>query len=240
VHLYFIVWVEVVEIQIWFVIYKTDLKKKKNWFADYDRILKPLYIVPHIVRIFGRKLRTRQTLNSHQIQVFRRRSEQLVGREARRELKEALAHVLGAEASSEAALTLDKHRPSRLTVAGLRCRSPPIKVSINTFPSSLWSRRSKPHQKLTTIAGENLNSGLPPCSAATRHRERKPAPPPDGANRRIGDERPRLELRYQLAWFNLSRRSGSQRLTFNEVRRPMSRRWWTRSTVPWIYSTDFS
>jgi hypothetical protein len=53
------------------------------------------------------------------------------------ELKEALVHVLGAEASPEAALTVDKYRPSRLTVAGLRYRSPPIKVSINTFPSSL-------------------------------------------------------------------------------------------------------
>jgi hypothetical protein len=61
----------------------------------------------------------------------------LVGREARRELKEALAHILEAKASPEAALTIDKHRPSRLTVAGLCCRSPPIKVSINTFPSSL-------------------------------------------------------------------------------------------------------
>jgi hypothetical protein len=61
----------------------------------------------------------------------------LVDREARRELKEALAHILGAEASPEDTLTIDKHRPSRLTVAKLRCRSPPIKVSINTFPSSL-------------------------------------------------------------------------------------------------------
>jgi hypothetical protein len=61
----------------------------------------------------------------------------LVGREARRKLKEALAHVLGAEASSKAALTVDKHRPSRLTVVRLRCRSPPIKVSISTFLSSL-------------------------------------------------------------------------------------------------------
>jgi hypothetical protein len=61
----------------------------------------------------------------------------LVGREARRELKEALAHVLGVEASPEAALTVDKHRSSLLTVAGLRCCSPPIKVSINMFPSPL-------------------------------------------------------------------------------------------------------
>jgi hypothetical protein len=61
----------------------------------------------------------------------------LVGREARREVEEALAHVLGAEASPEAALTVDKHQPSHLIIAGLRCRSPPIKVSINTFPSSL-------------------------------------------------------------------------------------------------------
>jgi hypothetical protein len=59
----------------------------------------------------------------------------LVDREARRELKKALAHILGAEASPEATLTVDKHQPSRLTVAELRCYS--IKVSINTFPSSL-------------------------------------------------------------------------------------------------------
>jgi hypothetical protein len=48
-----------------------------------------------------------------------------------------LAHILGAEASSKATLTVNKHRLSHLTVAGLRCRSPPIKVSINTFLSSL-------------------------------------------------------------------------------------------------------
>jgi hypothetical protein len=53
------------------------------------------------------------------------------------ELKEALAHVLGAEASPEATLTIDNHRSSRLTVDGLRCPSLPIKVSINTFPSLL-------------------------------------------------------------------------------------------------------
>jgi hypothetical protein len=61
----------------------------------------------------------------------------LVGREARRELKEALTHVLGAEASPKAALTVDKHRLSHLTVVGLRCHSLLIKVSINMFPSSL-------------------------------------------------------------------------------------------------------
>jgi hypothetical protein len=43
----------------------------------------------------------------------------LVGQEARRELEEALVHILGAEASSEAALIVDKHRPSRLTVVRL-------------------------------------------------------------------------------------------------------------------------
>jgi hypothetical protein len=61
----------------------------------------------------------------------------LVGREARRELEEALAHVLGVEASPEAALTIDKHQLSRLTVAGLCCISLPIKVSIIMFPSFL-------------------------------------------------------------------------------------------------------
>jgi hypothetical protein len=63
--------------------------------------------------------------------------EQLLGREARRELDEAFAHVLEAEASSEFALTVDKHRSSRLTVVELHCCSPPVMVSINTFPSSL-------------------------------------------------------------------------------------------------------
>jgi hypothetical protein len=53
------------------------------------------------------------------------------------ELKEALAHIIGAEASRVTALTIDKHRLSHLTVAKLCCHSPPIKVSINTFPSSL-------------------------------------------------------------------------------------------------------
>jgi hypothetical protein len=61
----------------------------------------------------------------------------LVSREARRELEEALAHVLGAEASPEAALTVSNHRQSHLTIVGLYRRSPPIKVSINTFPSTL-------------------------------------------------------------------------------------------------------
>jgi hypothetical protein len=142
-----------------------------------------------MARIFSRKSRTHRTLGSHQIRVFRRRSEQLVSREARRELKEALAHVLGAEASPEVALTVDKHRPSRLTVAGLRCSSPLIKVSINTFPSSLLSCRSKPYWKPITVARENSNSGEPPRSAATCCREREPTPPPARANRlshRIG------------------------------------------------------
>jgi hypothetical protein len=61
----------------------------------------------------------------------------LVGRETRREFKEVSAHVLGAEGSPEAALTIAKHRSSRLTVVRLRYRSPPIKVSIIEFPSSL-------------------------------------------------------------------------------------------------------
>jgi hypothetical protein len=127
------------------------------------------------VQIFGRKSRTRRTLDSHQIWVFRRWSEQLVGREARRELKEALAHVLGAEASPEAAPTVDKHQSSHLIVARLRCRSPPFKVSISMFPSSLWSCRSKPYRKLTTVARENLNSDEPPRAVVTS--------PPVGASR---------------------------------------------------------
>jgi hypothetical protein len=148
------------------------------------------------VRIFRRKSITCWTLGRHQIWVFHCQSEQLVGREARRELEEALTHVHGAEASPEATLTVDKHRPSRLTVAELCCHSSSIKVSINMFPSSLWSRRSKPHQKLTTVARENSNSGKPHRSAVTRHREHEPVPPPAGASclsHRIGDERTRLE-----------------------------------------------
>jgi hypothetical protein len=50
------------------------------------------------VRIFGRKSKTRRTVGSHQIQVFHHHSEQLIDREARGELEEALAHVLGARA----------------------------------------------------------------------------------------------------------------------------------------------
>jgi hypothetical protein len=133
------------------------------------------------VRFVGRKSRTRRTLGRHQIRVFHRQSEQLVDREARRELEEALAHVLGAEASSEAALTVDKHWPSRLTVAWLRCYSPPIKASINTFPSLLWSRRSKPHKKLTTVAQENSNSSELPrlaASAAASVSRCRPRPEP--------------------------------------------------------------
>jgi hypothetical protein len=182
------------------------------------------------VQIFGRKSRTRRTLGSHQIRVFCRRLEQLVSREARRELEEALAHILGAEASPEAALTVAKHRPSRLTVARLRCHSLSINVSIITFLWSLWSRRSKPHRKPTTVARENSNSGQPAHSAVTRRREREPAPPTAGASRldrRIGDERPRLEAE-------------SQQPAFNEVHRPVSRHRWTRSTAPWTYSTDLS
>jgi hypothetical protein len=148
------------------------------------------------VQIFSRKSRTRRTLGSHQIQVFHRRSEQLIGWEARRELDEASVHVLGVKASPEAALTVTKHRPSRLTIARLRCLPPLIKVSIIKFPSSLWPRKSKPHRKLTIVAWENSNSGEPPRSAVTRCREREPALPlaeTSRLNHWIGDERPRLE-----------------------------------------------
>jgi hypothetical protein len=127
------------------------------------------------VRIFDRKSRTCRTLGSHQIQVFRRQSGQLVGQKARMELEEALVHVLGAEASPEAAHTVDKHRPSRHTVVGLRCRSPLIKVGINTFLLSLLSRRSKSHRKPTTVDQENSNSGEQPLSAVMR---RHPRPEP--------------------------------------------------------------
>jgi hypothetical protein len=131
---------------------------------------------------------------------FLRHSEQLIGREARRELEEASAHILGAKASPEAALTITNQRSSRLTVAGLHCCPLSIKVSLIKFPSSLWSRRSKPHQKPTTVA-QNLKSDELPRLAVVHHREREPAPPPAGAsrpNRLIGDERPRLEVEITL------------------------------------------
>jgi hypothetical protein len=146
------------------------------------------------VWIFSRKSRTRWTLGSHQIWVFHRCSEQLIGREARRDLEEASVHVLGAEASPEAALTITKHWPSCLTVARLRCRPLPIKVSIIKFRSSLWSRRSKPHREPTTVARENPNSGESPRSAVTGRREREPTPNPAGASRPIVGERPRLKV----------------------------------------------
>jgi hypothetical protein len=147
-------------------------------------------------RSFSRKSRTCRTLGSHQIWVFRHRSEQLVGREAKREYEEASMHILVAEASPEAAITVAKHWPSCLTVARLRCRSPSIKVSIITFPSSLWSRRSKPHRKPTTVARENSNSSELLRSAVMHRRMREPTLPPTGdscLSHQIGDERPRLE-----------------------------------------------
>jgi hypothetical protein len=148
------------------------------------------------VQIFSRMSRTRQPVGSHQIRVFHRRSEQLIGREARRELEEASAHVLGSKASPKAALTITKHQPRLLIVAGLLCRPPPIKVNLIEFPSSLWFCRSKPQQKPTTMARENQNSSESPRLAMARRHEREPAPPPNGGsrpNRLIGDERPRLE-----------------------------------------------
>jgi hypothetical protein len=129
------------------------------------------------VRIFSRKSRTRWTLGSNQIRVFCRRSKQLIGREARRELEEASTHVVGIEASMEAALTVTKHQSCRFTVARLRCRPPPINVSLIEFPSSLWSCRSKPHRKLTTVARENSNSGEMTHSGVACRREREPVPP---------------------------------------------------------------
>jgi hypothetical protein len=119
---------------------------------------KLLYIAPYIVRIFCHKSRTRRTIGSHQIRVFHRRSEQLVAREARRKLKAALAHVLGAKASLEAALTVDKHRPSRVTVVGLRCRSPKIKVSIKTFLSTLQPSQSSDRCWMTEIRSRDTDS----------------------------------------------------------------------------------
>jgi hypothetical protein len=61
----------------------------------------------------------------------------LIDQEARKEFEEASTHVLGVEASPEADLTVTKHQLRRLTVAGHRCRPPPIKVRLIKFPSSL-------------------------------------------------------------------------------------------------------
>jgi hypothetical protein len=54
-----------------------------------------------MVWIFAHKSRTRRTLGSHQIWVFRNRLEQLAGQEARREHKEASAHALEVRAPPE-------------------------------------------------------------------------------------------------------------------------------------------
>jgi hypothetical protein len=54
-----------------------------------------------MVWIFARKSRTRRTLGSHQIRVFHRHLEQLVGQEARRGHKEASAHALEVRALPE-------------------------------------------------------------------------------------------------------------------------------------------
>jgi hypothetical protein len=54
-----------------------------------------------MVGIFARKSRTRWTLGSHQIRVFRRRLEQLAGQEARREHREASVHSLEVRAPPE-------------------------------------------------------------------------------------------------------------------------------------------
>jgi hypothetical protein len=61
----------------------------------------------------------------------------LVSQEARRELEEALVHVLGAEASLEVALTVAKYWLGRLIVTELYCHFALIKVSIITFLSSM-------------------------------------------------------------------------------------------------------
>jgi hypothetical protein len=175
------------------------------------------------VWIFGRKSRTRRTLGSHQIWVFRRHSEQLIGREARRELEEASAHVLGAEASPEAALTITKHRPSHVIIAGLRCRPPSIKVRLVKFPSSLWSRRSKPHRNSTTMARENSNSSEPPRLAMACRREREPAPPPAGANRPPSDLARTVEIwsRVPFHLINPSRRTEDRWRSFYVVCGPV-------------------
>jgi hypothetical protein len=69
-----------------------------------------------MVWIFARKSRTRRTLDSHQIQVFRGRLEQLVKQEARREHKEASAHAPEAGAPPEDAFTAANRRPSCLPI----------------------------------------------------------------------------------------------------------------------------
>jgi hypothetical protein len=45
-----------------------------------------------------------------------------------------------------------RSQPSRLTVAGLHCHPPPIKVSITKISSSLRCRRANPHRKPWTTA----------------------------------------------------------------------------------------
>jgi hypothetical protein len=72
-----------------------------------------------MVWIFARKSRTRQTLGSHQIRVFRRRLEQFTGQEARREHKEASVHTLEVRAPSEEDLDAVEACSNRTDVADL-------------------------------------------------------------------------------------------------------------------------
>jgi hypothetical protein len=70
-----------------------------------------------MVWIFARKSRTRQTLGSHQIQVFCHRLEQLAGQEARRHHKEASAHALEVRVASEEDLNTVEARSNRTDAA---------------------------------------------------------------------------------------------------------------------------
>jgi hypothetical protein len=81
----------------------------------YDPIQKPLYIAPPTPRIFGcNPLNPSYPPNLS----FSSHLQQLIGREARDKLKEALRHVLGAGALPEEDLVAVEACPSRTNNVG--------------------------------------------------------------------------------------------------------------------------
>jgi hypothetical protein len=125
------------------------------------------------VRIFGRKSRTRRTLGSHQIRFF---LPPFGAIDWSRNYKGARGS-LNARPRSWTSTGGRPHRHQAPDDLPHHCQTPlppsTVKVSLIKFPSSLWSRRSKPYRKPTTMAWENPNSGEPPCSAMACRHERE-------------------------------------------------------------------
>jgi hypothetical protein len=154
--------------------------------------------------------------------------------------KEGSHPILKDGTPSEAAHVNTRSQPSRLAIARPRCCPLLTKVSIIEFPSSLWSCRSKPHRKPTTIARENWNSGEPPRSTIAL---------PAWLRRCTISEKPESSLASPttvirlsdtpLTSLNLNRRSKNRRLLFYGGLWTHESAAWTQSTVrghiPWNF-----